>query len=66
MKLNLNPNLNYYSFQTDGADGSAIIYIFPEEQAKRLFSNFKDWNLYQKATNDPDQLELFTEEQLNG
>jgi len=66
MNLNLDPNLDYYYYQTNGDQGSAIIYVFPEEQAKRLFSNFKDWTLYQKSSKDPDQLELFTEEQLRG
>jgi hypothetical protein len=67
IELNLNPDLNYYYLHTSTEEGGNVVYIWPEDKAKNLFSNFNNsWKIYQKSSKDPDQLELFTEEQLNG
>jgi hypothetical protein len=67
INLNLNPDLTYYYLHNSVEEGGHVVYIWPEDRAKNLFTDFnKNWKIYQESSKDPDQLELFTEEQLNG
>lgn len=64
--LNIDLKNNYYYLINQNNEGATILYLYPENIGKKSFTNFDSWKPLIDSKYDPDQLELFTEEQLNG
>jgi hypothetical protein len=59
---------DYYYWAYKNYQGATIIHLYPKEVAKKALIDLNKsiWKPLVETKHDPDQLELFTEEQLNG